>query len=98
MRYYLTDLIAEAEENGLRRVPDEVTNYVDFLADVEAWRAAHQERVALVTFNYDTLLDRALYSVLGWSLDTIDSYMSENDYRLFKLHGVPRAGFEPATP
>jgi hypothetical protein len=87
VRYYIRALILSQEKKYLADSPDEVTNYTDFLQDIEDWRARANERVLLVTFNYDTLLDRACYSVLGWKLDAIDSYIGGGNYLYIKLHG-----------
>jgi hypothetical protein len=40
-----------------------------------------------VTFNYDTLLDRACRTVLGLKLITPEAYIGEGDYMVLKLHG-----------
>ncbi len=42
------------------------------------------EPFALLSFNYDTLLDRAVQDVFGKPLGSIDDYLS---FPLFKLHG-----------
>ena len=89
VRYYLAALIEDAEERCLRSLPDHVTNYIDLLEDIEDWRVRSQERerICLVTFNYDTLLDRACRTVLGVRLDSLGAYLGEGNYILLKLHG-----------
>jgi hypothetical protein len=59
VRHYLNALIGAAQRRCLESLPDHVTNYIDFLQDIEEWRvkSKERERVCLVTFNYDTLLD-----------------------------------------
>ena len=45
------------------------------------------EKVCLVTFNYDTLLEDAIIDALdGVPLHTIDDYVA-SDYKVIKLHG-----------
>jgi hypothetical protein len=89
VRYYLAALIQDAEHRSLSTIPDHVTNYVDLLEDIEEWRVRSGERdkVCLVTFNYDTLLDRACRTVLGLKLGSPDAYIHEGDYIVLKLHG-----------
>jgi hypothetical protein len=89
VRYYLAALIEDAEVRCLRALPDHVTNYIDLLQDIEDWRvrSGERERVCLVTFNYDTLLDRACRAVLGLKLNALGDYISEGDYIVLKLHG-----------
>src|ERR1700737_2733041 len=59
IRYYLQGVIQSTSINWYRATNGGLTNYVRLLQRVEAWRSAHNERVCLVTFNYDTLLERA---------------------------------------
>ncbi len=89
VRYYLDALIEDAEDRCLRSLPDQVTNYIDMLEDIEDWRVRSREpkKVCLVTFNYDTLLDRACRAVLGLKLGSPDAYIGGGDYIVLKLHG-----------
>jgi hypothetical protein len=89
VRYYLAALIRAAEDQCMRRLPDHVTNYIDLLQEIENWRIRTREehKVCLVTFNYDTLLDRACRTVLGLKLSSPEAYVAEGDYILLKLHG-----------
>ncbi len=98
LRFYLADLIETtadlwwAQHHG-------ITHYAQLLARLGVWRAATREPVALVTFNYDTLLDRSLAQQLAgdWhsprqltaNSEGADSswYVDRDDWRLFKLHG-----------
>jgi hypothetical protein len=89
VRYYLAALIDDAEDRCLGTLSDHVTNYIDLLEDIEDWRVrtGEREKVCLVTFNYDTLLDRACRAVLGLKLDSPNAYIGEGNYILLKLHG-----------
>ncbi len=60
--------------------------YSLLVSDVAAW-AEPRRKVCYVTFNYDTLLDRALWrhNLIGDS--GIDDYISDPDVRLIKPHG-----------
>jgi hypothetical protein len=65
-----------------------VTNYTALIQAIERWRQDRSEKMCLITFNYDTLLDRACRSVLpGFPLDSVESYVSDPRYKLIKLHG-----------
>ena len=62
-----------------------VTNYLTLLDEIERSRNP-DEPTLLVTFNYDTLLDRALDD-LGVPLTTIEQYVSSDRFKLIKVHG-----------
>jgi hypothetical protein len=64
-----------------------VTNYAELLARLDKWRYQRNERVALVTFNYDTLLDEAVRWTLGLQLHSVESYIAAEEYKLIKPHG-----------
>jgi hypothetical protein len=100
VRHYLSALIENAEARCLQNLPDPVTNYIDLLEDIEDWRVrSHErERICLVTFNYDTLLDRACRTVLGLKLESLDAYIGEGDYLVLKLHGSVNWGEEVDHP
>ena len=63
IRFYLRCIIRQTEDqwvNNVIMVSGGVTNHRTFLDQVEHWRHACNESVCVVTFNYDTLLERAL--------------------------------------
>lgn len=45
------------------------------------------KRVALITTNYDTFLERALTSLVDADFSKLDSYISDPKWALVKLHG-----------
>jgi hypothetical protein len=59
---------------------------VALLDRLDKWRSKRDETVCLVTFNYDLMLELALER-LGMTFRDIDSYVEQNTFRLFKLHG-----------
>jgi hypothetical protein len=61
-----------------------VTNYKTLLDQI-ARRPISKDKVCLVTFNYDTLLDEALIS-RGFRLESMSDYV-KGDFQLIKLHG-----------
>jgi SIR2-like domain len=54
---------------------------------IDHWRHLHDEQVAIVTFNYDLLIEYALNANLRIAFQTIDDLVSGSHYRLYKLHG-----------
>jgi hypothetical protein len=85
IRYYIRQVITQCATNWSRKYGN-VTNHRMLFNQIERWRRGHQDQGLLVTFNYDSLLDTALDSS-GRSLDTIDAFVSRDDYRLIKAHG-----------
>ena len=63
-----------------------VTNFATLLRELERWRFETNQHICFVTFNYDTMLEEAMETVLRLTVRSIDSYRWEN-YSLFKLHG-----------
>jgi hypothetical protein len=73
-----------------------ITNHVTLLDQIERWRKA-DEQVCLVTFNYDKILEKALSSV-GIEVQNLSDYISNDSYKLIKLHGSVDWGREVETP
>ena len=86
MRYYLRYVLWECSATSIERTSN-VTNYARLFRIIEVWRETHDERVCVVTFNYDTLLENAAQSVLGASFRTLDSYIAGPNWEYFKVHG-----------
>jgi hypothetical protein len=63
------------------------TNYATLLERIRRWHIKSHEPVVLVTFNYDTLLEKAAGNVLGLLLTDVDSFTSNDEYKIFKMHG-----------
>jgi hypothetical protein len=86
--YYIREVIDKAQANWLDGVRDHVTNYVHLVEQIERWRAESNETVSFVTFNYDTLLEKAVHSIIGQRFASIDDYIENpTPYSVFKLHG-----------
>ena len=86
VRFYLQDMLAECSQLW----PDAgsgLTNYADLVDAVEEWRAAADEQVTYLTFNYDTILEQACSQQLGWQFAEVASYISWPKTFLIKLHG-----------
>jgi hypothetical protein len=93
VQFYLRDVMTECGDQWFARSAG-VTNYRELLSRIDRYRvtvAPRLERdplVALVTFNYDTLLDRAVAEhPVRLSTTTIEDYGGREPYKLFKPHG-----------
>lgn len=96
LRFYLSELIATETQQWWDRL-NGFTHYADLLARLGQWRSSSGEPIVLVTFNYDELLDHSLEAQAGnWQLTGFDSYVTRDDWRLYKLHGS--VGWSRALP
>jgi hypothetical protein len=96
VRYYLRHVIRECERRW-REVAGGVTNHKSLLNEIERANT-RKEQVALVTFNYDTLLEDALYG-FGLAIEAMDDYTKKHAfYKLFKLHGSVNWAREVGVP
>jgi hypothetical protein len=92
LRCYLQDLLWMSSTEWLGGSYGD-TNYVRLGDRIESWRFRANAEVAYVTFNYDLLLDAALASTCIRGLPRIgesgqiESYVSDPDSKLFKVHG-----------
>lgn len=84
--YYLQVMIWECEDRW-RSVHLGKTNHLTLLNKIERWRSVRNEAVCLATFNYDTLLERALSALFDWKFAELSDYDRHQEYKLFKLHG-----------
>lgn len=88
VRYYIRALIEAQQEVWLGDMEDHRTNYIDLVQDLQSWRLDYRVDLALLTFNYDTLLDAACRSVIPeLRLDRVIDYAASEHEWLFKLHG-----------
>jgi len=86
IRFYLQQAIWWAE-NAMVGHAAGVSNYVTLIGYVEEFRRSN-EPVILISFNYDTLIERALFSHFDeFSFKDIQDYVRRPTYKLFKLHG-----------
>jgi hypothetical protein len=87
LRFYLNDLIESRTIEWWKRLHG-FTFYAQLLERLGRWRRDAEEEIALVTFNYDELLDFSLASQIGCSpFTTFDDYVARDEWRLYKLHG-----------
>jgi hypothetical protein len=86
IRYYIKSAITSCVGKWLEEV-DGSTNYRVLLDLIQQFKNDN-DHILLTTFNYDTLIERALQHELGYKFDRIDDYAaSSRRFPLFKLHG-----------
>jgi len=90
VRYYLQAVIWYCE-NEWRKETRDITNHLALLSEIEQWRYKSREEVFIVTFNYDRLIEDALRGigvlVNGETHPPLMGYITNQAYKLFKLHG-----------
>jgi hypothetical protein len=90
IRYYLQLIFRVIVPDWLGEIGD-FTNYDALLEQIRHHRKG-SEPVCLVTFNYDTLLERALNKQFKMTFEVLDDYIRCPDYKVFKLHGSQNWG------
>lgn len=86
LRYYVHAVMAECG----KWAPDDMTNYRHLAYVLESWQAEHpaaDRHVMIVTFNYDTLLERGFTAVYGRFYQSHGDYTSDPRVHIIKLHG-----------
>ncbi len=96
IRYYLHYLITDFTRHWENEEVPRGDNYRTLLDDIRRWRKGGQ-RVCLVTFNYDTLLESALYT-FGHEIRDLPHYIAPTDFKVIKLHGSTNWAREVDTP
>jgi hypothetical protein len=87
-QFYLRDLLAICGE--YMQCPafgGGITNYTHLVAQLREWARTNAAHVCFVTFNYDTLLDRALWNVAGIPLSALDPADQDEHVSLLRPHG-----------
>lgn len=85
IRYYLQMMLWGCQYSWELDVSKGVTDQITLLDQIRHWNKS-KEPVCLVTFNYDTLLERAL-STIGIKIENLSDYISNDHFKLIKLHG-----------
>lgn len=86
VRFYLQRAIWWSE-TAMVEQSAKVSNYSTLIRHIERLRRS-QDPVALITFNYDTLIERALsLNFNDFTFKSMDEYVRHPNYKLFKLHG-----------
>ncbi|MFZ3201654.1 MAG: SIR2 family protein [Candidatus Acidiferrales bacterium] len=85
VRFYLCELLDRVTTEWLART-DRVTNYAPLIGEILRFNKPG-EQVCLVTFNYDLLLENALYT-FGFKPREPEEHLDSHPIlKLFKLHG-----------
>jgi hypothetical protein len=95
VRYYLQCMIGECESQWESEAAQGITNYKTLLDRINRFRKPG-EPVCLVTFNYDTMLERALLP-FDVSITSLEGYVNNKTWKLFKLHGSVNWGRQIET-
>lgn len=86
VRFYLRQVIERCGRNWFNLAAG-ITNYHRLVNTIETWRAANDERVTFVTFNYDRMLEDAFRDTVNIPFVGIEDYTCRDDYWLIKPHG-----------
>lgn len=88
LKFYIHEIIRNCEQ-VVRQRNQGNTNYTLLLNDLQNHKVDQQLGVALVTFNYDTLIETACTQLYpDWEFNKFDDYiMSNSMVRLYKPHG-----------
>lgn len=84
LRYYLQYMIWECETQWELETRG-TSSYTTLIDQMNRW-SPRSERIQLVTFNYDRLLESAL-KVFGFKISSFADYTSHERFRVAKLHG-----------
>jgi hypothetical protein len=96
VRFYLCDLLHNISARWLGET-DRATNYATLVREILRLNGSGEE-ICLVTFNYDMLLEHALYSFDFKDLEPAQFLESHPILKLFKLHGSVNWGRLVAMP
>jgi hypothetical protein len=92
IRFYLQQAIWGSEAEMIGHAAG-VSNYSTLVNNIEQFRRS-DEPVILITFNYDTLIERALSLTFGdFTFKEIQDYVRRPAYKLFKLRGSVNWGY-----
>jgi hypothetical protein len=94
VRYYLQSALWRCQDSWHDKVHRGITNYGTLVHEIDRWLYESKQEVCFVTFNYDTMLERALLRCLNLGINRLSVYISWSNYSLIKLHGSVDWGFE----
>jgi hypothetical protein len=92
VRYYLQYLFRSLGPAWLNDIGS-VTNYLALIGQIIHHRRDDDpDPICLVTFNYDTLIEHALEMRVEMKINKMGDYVSDKNFKLFKLHGSENWG------
>jgi UDP-2,3-diacylglucosamine pyrophosphatase LpxH len=84
IRFYLQDMLWTCETNW-QAVAQGMTNHRTLIDQIRHW-SKPGETVCFVTFNYDRVLESALWH-FGLRFETFPDYVAQDAFKVVKLHG-----------
>ncbi len=91
LRYYIKEVVAWSANEWLG-ITHGADNYAELFGRIDRWRRRTEpnQQVALVTFNYDVLIDQAAATTLpplrrGFA--GMSDYVQRGEYKVLKVHG-----------
>jgi len=84
VQFYLRELLARCSKDYIPS-GNVYATFLQMLVDAES-SSQESHSFTLISFNYDTFLDRALEEQLNYQFNSINSYI-DNPIKLIKLHG-----------
>jgi len=87
LRLYLRRVLWRCGTEWSKAAPAQ-SNYHVVLQRAVRWQERHgHAKISVVTFNYDLLLDNAVSAHPGIALDSLEAYVANEEFRVFKPHG-----------
>lgn len=86
VRFYLQRVLTEIPDAWNTEAVRQTT-YVSMLDQLARWQRVTGQRLCLVTFNYDKLLEYACEIVFGHSYGALQDYQKPRDVHVYKPHG-----------
>jgi UDP-2,3-diacylglucosamine pyrophosphatase LpxH len=97
VRYYLQLALWNCEV-AWEELHHNATNYCTVVDKLEQWRLQEGEEIVFVTFNYDTMLEKALAKNFHREIEQFDHYLFAYNFKIIKLHGSINWGLEVDSP
>lgn len=86
LRFYLQRVLTEVPDAWDAQAVRQ-TSYVSMLDQLARWQRDTDQALCLITFNYDTLLERAVGIVFGHRITHMNEYQSREGLHVYKPHG-----------
>ncbi len=87
LRSYIADVVDGSEKRWSVGHKD-ATNQLRLFSLLEDWRERMNEKIRVVTFNYDHLAERAVQrATVGLGFGALPTYIKADSHRVYKLHG-----------
>jgi len=97
VQFYLQSMLWDCKRELDNDSTTTSTNYKELLVQIEDSRIQKNEKICLVTFNYDTMLEDAL-PLVGVEINDLHDYVGNENYKIIKLHGSVNWAHRVAAP